>query len=655
MCGIAGVISFSKYNAQEIRHIGSTFSQQLAHRGPDDEGYICFVDGPAITLHGPHTDAHCCDQNPTRSIETFIAESHGLMLHRRLSILGLSARGHQPMRSNCGRYWISLNGEIYNYKELADEFKLGNSSQTDTEILLELWKLKGPDCLSRLDGFFAFSLWDDECKQLYLVRDRLGVKPLYYACNKDAFWFASEDYALSYTMQQHGLKEYGVDALAVQLHLEFGKSDKISLFHGIQELPKGSYLCFTSHNWKIPVESSLVVWYNPLRDHTTQKQQQAPLAGEKETTIEKFVKPDPSILRTQLLDSITRRLRSDVPIGFAVSGGIDSAALLAFAKLILPKGTEFHVFSINAPGSEGDESMWQKMVVNSLGGIWHPIDISMETSDLLLKYTMKTHRPAVAWNNLAHFVLCEAVQKTGIKVLFNGQGADELFAGYPHYYTASFWKERKSLWKHRHKWPISFSSAAKQWIKKTVGSFLGRIFQTDLQVLMHDDYYGDCLGQLLRYEDRNSMSCGIESRNPFADDHMLAETWLNNEPLEFNNNKKSSLSDRLNNGYSKGVLRAALKGDQDLESDNWKNSLLPKALILRTDKKGFTVPAHSLTLRCLEDWKPYILSTQLDDFVAISLRKKVLKQAKDTQTLFRWASMGCFLEALIGKGLPNEK
>lgn len=655
MCGIAGVIAFSKFNAKEIRRIGSAFSQQLAHRGPDDEGYIGFVDGPAISLYGSDTDLHWCDKNPSIPIETFNSESHGMMMHRRLSILGLSQLGHQPMQSHCGRYWISLNGEIYNYKELAEEFNLPNSSQTDTEILLELWKLEGPDCLSRLDGFFAFSLWDDECKRLYLVRDRLGVKPLYYACNKDALWFASEDYALHHALHQSGLKQYGVHALAVHLHLEFGKSDEISLFQGIQELPKASYLCFESHKWESPVESSLVVWYNPLQDQTIKKQQYATLLGVRESALESFVNKAPIILRAQLLKSITRRLRSDVPIGFAVSGGIDSAALLAFAKRILPKGTEFHVFSINAPGSEGDESMWQKMVVHSQGGIWHPIDISMGTSDLLLRYTRKTRRPAVAWNNLAHFVLCEAVQKTGIKVLFNGQGADELFAGYPHYYTAAFWKERKSLWKHHHKWPISFSSAAKQWLKKTLGSFLGRVFQTDLQVLMHGDYYGDCLGQLLRYEDRNSMACGIESRNPFADDHVLAETWLNNEPLEVENNQKSPLTDRLNNGYSKGILRAALKGDKDLESDNWNDSLLPKELILRTDKKGFTVPAHMLTLRCLEDWKPYIFSIKLDDFVAISLRKKVFNQAKDTQTLFRWASMGCFLEELIGKELPNEK
>ena len=510
MCGIGGWVDFGGHSEAQMKAVGQCLVEGLKHRGPDGFG---------VEVFGGQE------------------ESIAMFMHRRLSILGLGDQGKQPMCSLDGRYWISFNGEIYNYLELASEFGLTTNTGTDTEVLLQLWSLKGVDCIALLDGFFAFAIWDTELKELTLARDKTGVKPLYYYLDQDvdnseniikSLSFGSEDFALKQALELQGI-EVSLSEKALISHLEEGASDRNMLFNGIHELGMGCYLtysCLSLDSKLNPISDwghvIIKSWHNCeyLRlDDGVGWQQQLGLNEEPKNHIE--------LLRFQLMAGMQKRLRSDVPIGFAVSGGIDSAALVGMAREIMGKEAHLHVFSVVAPGMDGDESEYQKSVVEHVGGIWHTVDVRELDGKYLERYIKATHRIPVAWNNLAHFALCEAVKAAGVTVLFNGQGADELFGGYPHYYKAAFWNEKNTLWPLRRKWPVGFVAAGKQWLKAVLGSWVGRPFETCVDVLMREDYYGERLTQLLRFEDRNGMAAGIESRNPFADDYRMADAWLN--------------------------------------------------------------------------------------------------------------------------------
>ena len=639
MCGIGGWIEFQGVPAARMRSAGELMAVAMKHRGPNGYG-----------------------------VEVFGGEENAIamLMHRRLSILGLGDDGKQPMQSADGRYWISFNGEIYNFLELASEFGLTTNTGTDTEVLLQLWCLKGVDAIALLDGFFAFAIWDTELKALTLARDKTGVKPLYYYLERDgdndehcvkSLSFGSEDFALKQVLYSQGI-EVSLSETALKSHLEEGASDRNMLYNGMLELGMGCYLtysCLSLDSKLNPISDwgRVIVkpWhggeYLRLDDGAGWKKQLG-LTEEPGNYIE--------LLRSQLMAGMTKRLRSDVPIGFAVSGGIDSAALVGMAREIMGKEAHLHVFSVVAPGMDGDESEYQKSVVEHVGGIWHTVDVRELDGQYLERYVKATHRIPVAWNNLAHFALCEAVKAAGVTVLFNGQGADELFGGYPHYYKAAFWNESNTLWPVRKKWPVGFAAAGKQWFKAVLGSLVGRKFETCVDVLMRKDYYGERLTQLLRFEDRNGMAAGIESRNPFADDYRMADAWLNawgDDTWDLG----GSLTAKLVDGYSKGYLRKAM----DV-------GLVPAKVLWRIDKKGFTVPKCEMTLKGLKDWQGWVMSAKLDGLVSRARRQKVLDyglanwgmdvlgegskplvfnggDAKLLDALFRWAAVGCFLEA----------
>ena len=638
MCGIGGRVDFGGRTSLEMKAIGMSMVAGMKHRGPDGFG---------VEVFGGEED------------------SIAMIMHRRLSILGLGEQGKQPMCSSDGRYWITFNGEIYNYLELALEFGLTTNTGTDTEVLLQLWSLKGVEAIALFDGFFAFAIWDTQLKELTLARDKSGVKPLYYyleegdeAGNKSV-WFGSEDFALKQALELQGL-EVSLSERALKSHLKEGASDRNMLFNGILELGMGcclTYSCLESKLNSLSQRGCVIIKPWPSGDYLRLDdgagwQRHLGLKKEPRNYIE--------LLRAQLMSGMKKRLRSDVPIGFAVSGGIDSAALVGMAREIMGKEAHLHVFSVVAPEMDGDESEYQKSVVEHVGGIWHTVDVRKLDGKYLERYIKATHRIPVAWNNLAHFALCEAVKAAGVTVLFNGQGADELFGGYPHYYKAAFWNEKNTLWPVRKKWPVDFRSAGKQWFKAVLGRWVGRPFETCADVLMRNDYYGERLSQLLRFEDRNGMACGIESRNPFADDYRMADAWLSDWGDD-TWSLEGSLTSKLVDGYSKGYLRKAMGV-----------GLVPEKVLWRVDKKGFSVPKNELTARGLVVWEDWILSDRLDGLVSRGRRTFALEKGQKARArakkktdeknillefidlnrgeeklfdeLFRWAAMGCFLE-----------
>ncbi|MFM1898177.1 MAG: hypothetical protein RL577_417 [Bacteroidota bacterium] len=572
MCGIYAAFQALPQDPADWQLRLDTVSKQLEHRGPDAGAWKW-------------------------------ADERHVLLHRRLSIVGLGPAGDQPMSD--GRFLLTYNGEIYNYIELAEQEGWTLESGTDTELLLRLWAAYGPDCLGRLDGFFAFVILDQEQKQAWAVRDFSGVKPLYFTGDGHSqLALCSEEAPLASHARVH--------SAAIRAFFNDGLSDLLPWIEGLQEIPPGHLLPIRWTETALRVEEP-VKWY----------------------TSEKMAIKD---LKSHLLASMKRRLRSDVPIAFALSGGLDSAVLLGLAREALGPEADLHAFSVGSPGMPGDESEWQEQVAEFNKVNWHRIDLNQAQAKWLPEYVATTGRPAVAWNNLAHWALCKEVKAQGMVVLFNGQGADELFGGYPHYYRAALLREPWALIKQVSKWPISpprlLLQALLSWVKQS------ELTGKSPAMLMREDFFGLRLGQLLHYEDRNGMAFSLESRNPFADDHILAD-WALGQGEE--------LSSRLHNGYSKGALRQAAKG------------LVPQALLERTDKKGFTVPETALTLRCLEEWKEAIFHERLNAHVSQEMRKKawkrLVKNANDQRSaryLFRCASLSYYLKFVASRHEPSQ-
>ena len=308
---------------------------------------------------------------------------------------------------------------------------------------------------------------------------------------------------------------------------------------------------------------------------------------------------------------------------------------------------------------------WQETVHKHNGGLVHTVDTSSFKTSHIEDVVLQSNRPPVAWNNIAHFQLCKSVRDLGITVLFNGQGADELYGGYPDHFIQAWYGEKEQILPYAENWPISFDRLKKvawkrkwrqqlsqEW-KHRMDRFLwGHIFTKELinsnemelhpkvenvKELMMGEYYGSNVNskfygrlyQMLQWEDRNGMAFQLESRNPFADDLHLPQQILG----------KKFLHELMQGGKSKGILREATQ------------SYLPESIYNRTDKKGFSVPETKLTAKWGGEWAPWIMSSQLDGIINREYREKLITKfpqlpPKDLSIYFRMASVGLFLERL---------
>ena len=653
MCGIAGYLSTQSESKERLANIKERLLESIRYRGPDDEGFNVVE-----------------DQDVT-----------AVLVHTRLSIIGLGAGGHQPMVSKNDRYVLSFNGELFNYKELIIRYNLSVQTSTDTEVLLQLWEKFGVKCLTLLDGFFAFAIWDNIEKECFLVRDRTGVKPLYYYEPLPGFILYSSDERTFLKSMDLGVNPPVFNENYLNCYKQ-GKSDVLSPWENVKCIPIGSFVQFTfgaklkEHSSENTLSMQRCEWalnlntipFSELKEKTQLSWDSfsgiASTAQQIQATIEDLprVSEKAEVLRKQLFLSIARRLQSDVPIGFALSGGLDSSAITAIASLILGKNAKLSTFSIASANTKDDESRWQRVMSEFLGTQHRQIQTNNFLSADLPEFIEKTGRPAVHWNNIAHFNLCKTVKEAGITVLFNGQGADEIFAGYPHYYVRQLIDEWTTLIPHRKKWPIPVTVALRQRLKillldiaqmedsyplniKNKGELNreknGKINRSKqkgtLYEVLLDDYFGDRLNQLLRFEDRNGMANQIESRNPFADDYLLSQ-WIGLSALEEKFEEEAGymigeLSSRLYHGYSKGLLREALTG------------ILPDEILFRTDKKGFTVPHAVLTLEHFRNWEEAILGVDaLNNWWDFDLRKNEFKKGANPDLLFQWASLGYFFK-----------
>ena len=382
MCGIAGIVSIK---AEPIVHLEGQLEIMnwlIRHRGPDGEGI--WADPNAIV---------------------------GLA-HRRLSIIDLSPTGAQPMVADNGTV-ISFNGEVYNYielqRKLRDRWRF--KSRSDTETVLAAYDRYGDDFLAELRGMFAFALWDQRRRRLLCARDRFGIKPFYYAIIEDRLYFASEAKALVPFLPSI---ETDAGALAEYLTFQYTIGEQ-TLFRGIKQLLPGQMLVM--ENGSVEVRRYWDVKYNIDFDHTTIY----------------FVRRFQELMQ----DSIEVHLRSDVPVGSYLSGGVDSSLMALLAARISPENNQsFHGKFTQYPGY--DESHHAMVVAQRAGNTLHQIDITAEHfRDNIEKVVYHLDFPVAGPGSFPQYMVSQLAAKH-VKVVLGGQGGDEVFGGYARYLLAYF-------------------------------------------------------------------------------------------------------------------------------------------------------------------------------------------------------------------------
>ncbi len=395
MCGINGIFSL-KNRSEDYRTAIGLMNAALAHRGPNDEGVFS---GGGVALG-----------------------------HRRLSIIDLSRAGHQPMRSADGRFIIVYNGEIYNFRELRSQLDYPFHSNTDTEVLLAAWCAWGPSCIDRFVGMFAFAVWDCVHGELHLVRDRLGVKPLYYFQDAERIVFSSEVRAILASrivprkLNRHGLDDY----------LQYQSVHQPdTIVEGIHLLPPGSHLKIKDQD--VEIRS----YWSPLRPKVIEHVS-VDLARKK--------------VFDALLKAVERRLVADVPFGAFLSGGIDSSAIVALMSCVTAKAS---TFSISFAEKEFSEARYARMIAEKFHTDHHEIQLSPRYFlELLPEALDRMDHPSGDGPNT--YVVSKATKDAGITMALSGLGGDELFAGYPIF--------RQSVYLQKLNWlnhvPLSVRKAA---------------------------------------------------------------------------------------------------------------------------------------------------------------------------------------------------
>jgi asparagine synthase (glutamine-hydrolysing) len=597
MCGIAGIFNLDDRpcDPDDVRR----FVASLAHRGPDGEGV--FTDG-------------CVGLG-----------------HRRLSILDLTDAGKQPMRCLDGRYWITFNGEIYNFVELRKELE-GRGyhfrTQSDTEVIVAAYDAWGDLCVLHFNGMWAFAIWDVERRELFLSRDRFGIKPLRYCMTPGRFAFASELKAFRHLA---GFTVRENEPEMRNLLARGGMSMEDTIFQDVRRLPGGYNMVVSAkgmRTWR---------WWSTI-DHLPQ------VPRRRSEQVEQF--------RELFFDAVRVRLRSDVPVGSCVSGGLDSSSILCAIPHLGPPGDRetadsHHAFVATFPGTMWDEREYAEEAIRTARAHAHILPI--EFDDVLAGIRQYAYDIEMVGDNLSipHWLTYRNLRRNGVVVTLDGNGADEMLAGYQRVFRGAL-RARGSLFRApvrtldligtlrglagegssfaegppgfgrllteydpflRQTWrvagrgmtiartargalhrrprssPAAAIPVAPEWTAQT-----GPITYMDEETLgvvaelgpfkgqLYKEFHGTNLPLLLRTFDRCSMAHGIEMRMPFMDWRLVTYVFALPE---------QSIA---GGGYTKRVLREAMRG------------VLPEKIRTRRGKIGFNSPMSNWFNGALGDW-----------------------------------------------------
>ena len=557
MCGIAGIISVNREMVSKDRL--SKMTGAIAHRGPDGE-------------------KHWINETGTTGLG-----------HRRLSIIDLSENAAQPMHC-LHRYTIVHNGEIYNYIELRTELTgkgYSFNSLSDTEVLVAAYDYWKENCLQHFDGMFAFAIWDEKEQNLFAARDRFGEKPFYYYYDGQQLVFASEIKALwAAGIEKQPNEKLLFNFITLGYTQNPGNASETA-YNGIYKLPAAS---FFTH----PVQSGSHI--QPVTYWQIKKARVDDSINE-ETAVGRFKE-----LFTQ---SIKNRLRSDVPLGTSLSGGLDSSSILAFIN----KGEDLHnafkTFSATFPGFKNDESAYIKTLGTAISFENYQVQPSAEGLTNDIERILYQHEGLIGSASVyAQYKVFELAKQHNVKVLLDGQGADEILAGYHkyyHWYWQELYRNDKSLlyneisaarslgvkdeWGWKNKLAAMYPVYASRYIQKNRRKMqithpdldydfvlqYGESYYTmppadSLNNVLYYNTFMNGLEELLRYADINSMAHGREVRLPFLN-HQLVE-FVFSLPAHF----------KIKDGRTKWLLRAAM------------NDWLPAEIAWRKDKVGFEPP-----------------------------------------------------------------
>lgn len=529
MCGIAGWLGSRLSEPRE--DIVARILTEQDRRGPDHRGMRVFSG----------------------------ATHHAVLGHNRLAIIDLTAAANQPMQHGAGHHWLTFNGEIYNYLELRDELSaLGDrfATTSDTEVLIAAWERYGVRALDRCNGMFAFAMYDEATGELWLVRDRFGVKPVYYAVEGGAFVFASSPGAVARCCGKSPNLSYAARGGAVGIYDDDGD---ISPYAGVRAVPAGHVLKVECHDGRIALD----LWrYYDL---------EASVADARERLART---PIPSLLaeaRALLEGAVSLRLRSDVPVGLSLSGGVDSSSVAALAS----RHGNLVGFSFGDPSESRSEGPVVAVVASQVG-----IPVRYVSSahahvlaDLFDATLAAQDAPFPGCSIIAQFAVCQRARAEGVKVLLGGQGGDEAFMGY-HKFRG--FRSRELVARGdlagalRVAWgglrAISASRFTASSVRRQIARYrrdprasgvLGTISTAPVPALGYDpqqplwrrqlrDVTALSLPTLLRYEDRNSMGNSIETRLPFVDFRVV----------EFGLALPESV--KIREGFGKWILREAM-------------------------------------------------------------------------------------------------
>ncbi|MGA2140272.1 MAG: asparagine synthase (glutamine-hydrolyzing) [Verrucomicrobiia bacterium] len=395
MCGIAGVCGQAGRSTSEIEAAMRRMIAGIKHRGPDDDGFKILS---------------------TRRTDDGITA----IANTRLAILDLSPAGHQPMFDSGTGNWIVFNGEIYNHLEIRAEIggRVGQwHSTSDTETILQAYRLWGRDCVQRLRGMFAFAIWDAAGGELWCARDRLGIKPFYYCAQPDALLFASE----VRSMLASGWLRAELDHIGLAGYVRFGAvPEPYTLLKGVQSLPAGHWM--TVHAGRI---EKIEVYWRPEPRHTPVGRESA--VGE---------------TRRELERAVHEHLISDVPVACFLSGGIDSSVITGLAAKEL--GNRLQTFTLGFHETASDESAYAEAVARKYGTTHHLVRLSYDEVAAQVPVAVRVmDLPTMDGANT--FIISKAVADRGFKVVLSGLGGDELFGGYPTFLRAA-WAECWAPW-----------------------------------------------------------------------------------------------------------------------------------------------------------------------------------------------------------------